>query len=125
MREAPVGTNGGAHRRSQPCRFCGRGASATDHRIPGPYGPVCAGCLETGLQLVRDGQPRPGPVGAELVRVRSVDDAACEFCGRRQRHSFLGFRRPLARMSCPQVGAVICVDCLDHGGDLINQALRR
>ena len=92
--------------------------------MPGPEGPICTDCLETGLQLARDGHARPSQGGTNLLRVNSTSDSACEFCGRRERTTFLGFHRPLARMSCPEIGSVICVDCLDHGGDVINKALR-
>ncbi len=92
--------------------------------MPGPDGPICASCIAAGLKLVHDGQARPSRGETVLVRVTSRDDEACEFCERRERYTFLGFRRSLARMKCPELGAVICADCLDHGGDLINKAYR-
>ena len=36
----------------------------------------------------------------------------------------LRLRRPLLRVDCAARDAVICVDCLDHAGDVLNLALR-
>lgn len=91
----------------------------------GPLGPICADCISVGLHLVRDGQQRQDPAGASLVRLRSAEQPPCEFCGRRDRRTFLGFQRSLARMNHVEVGSVICVDCLNKAGDLINQTARR
>jgi hypothetical protein len=78
-----------------------------------------------GLRLVRDGEARPSPGATSLLCVRSTGEAACEFCGRDERMTFFGRHRPLSRMRCVELGSVICADCLDHGGELINTALRR
>ena len=75
--------------------------------------------------LVRDGRERRSLGGTGLARVTSITDDACEFCGRRDRRNFLGFHRPLARMSCAQAHATICADCLNRGGELINKYLRQ
>ncbi|MFD5247746.1 hypothetical protein ACFWIW_24635 [Amycolatopsis sp. NPDC058340] len=56
--------------------------------------------------------------------VSSSGAYACEYCGRHERRSFLGFRRPLLRMTTSQFGAVICVECLDRAGDLLNRSYR-
>lgn len=74
---------------------------------------------------MRDGRERRSLGGTGLARLTAVSDDACEFCGRRERRSFLGFHRRLARMSCPQAQAVICADCLNRGGELINKFLRQ
>jgi hypothetical protein len=111
--------------RATLCRFCGRPPLPGQYRAPGPHGPICTDCLEAGLLLVHDGQARRSRGGTGLALLRSTTAEACEFCGRRERRSFFGFRRPLARMSCAQEGAVICADCLNRGGELINQALRQ
>jgi hypothetical protein len=108
--------------RSVRCRFCYRMAAPGLHRAPGPEGPICADCVETGLALVRDGEERASRGGTALARLAPDAENPCEFCDRGVRYSFLGFRRPLARMICRQSGAVICVDCLDRSGDLINRA---
>ncbi|GHE82237.1 hypothetical protein GCM10017786_11280 [Amycolatopsis deserti] len=105
------------------CRFCDTPPAAGEARVPGPAGPICARCVETGLGLVRDGRPRTSRGGTELDRIRA-GGAPCEFCDRTDRRSFFGFTRGLRRMRCAQTGAVICDDCLDHSGNLLNQALR-
>jgi hypothetical protein len=111
--------------RAAVCRFCGQPPRPGQYRAPGPQGPICTDCLEAGLMLVRDGQTRLSRGGTGLAYVRSATADACEFCGRRERRTFLGFRRSLPRMSCAQVGGIICADCLNHGGELINQAVRQ
>lgn len=93
--------------------------------MPGPAGPICTDCVQAGLRLVHDGVLRTSEGGSVLAPVRSLAAYVCEYCGRREHRTFLGFRRPLARMSCEQFGAVICVDCLDRAGDLLNSAYRR
>ncbi|MGH3436623.1 MAG: hypothetical protein ACRDRN_09155 [Sciscionella sp.] len=105
-----------------PCRFCDQVKPGVP-RMPGPVGPVCAGCIEVGLRLLRDGRQSEAG-GSALVRLRSAEDAPCEFCDRRERRTFLGFRRSLRRMARPAADAVVCLDCLDRGGDLINRAAR-
>ncbi|MFD4190388.1 hypothetical protein [Amycolatopsis thermoflava] len=105
------------------CRFCDTPPAAGERRVPGPAGPICARCVETGLGLVRDGQPRTSRGGTDLERLRSGGEP-CEFCDRTDRRTFLGFTRSLPRMRCAQTGAVICDDCLDRSGNLLNQALR-
>ncbi|GLY66567.1 hypothetical protein [Amycolatopsis taiwanensis] len=107
-----------------PCRFCDRPPRPGQYRAPGPRGPICVDCLEAGLQLVHDGQARVSLGGTHLALAASPGEQACEFCGRSERRSFLGLRRALARMSCPQRGSVICADCLDRGGDLLNRVAR-
>jgi hypothetical protein len=107
-----------------PCRFCDRLPEPGQHRAPGPRGPICADCLEEGLMLVRDGQERISRGGTGLALAASATGQACEFCGRSERRTFFGFRRPLARMSCRQRGSVICADCLNRGGDLLNRVSR-
>ncbi|NIH83515.1 hypothetical protein [Amycolatopsis granulosa] len=79
--------------------------------------------MEAGLGLVRDGHPRVSRGGTELERVRGGGQP-CEFCDRSDRRGFFGFTRSLRRMSCRQTGAVICDDCLDRGGNLLNEVLR-
>jgi hypothetical protein len=111
--------------RSALCRFCDRPPRPGQYRAPGPHGPICTDCLEAGLLLVHDGQARLSRGGTGLACLRSANAAACEFCGRSERRTFLGFRRSLPRMTCAQVGAVICADCLNRGGELINQAVRQ
>jgi hypothetical protein len=95
------------------------------HRVPGPSGPICTDCLEAGLMLVRDGRERRSLGGTGLARLTSAADDACEFCGRRERRTFLGRHRSLPRMRNMQAGAVICGDCLNRGGELINHVLRQ
>ncbi|TNC20091.1 hypothetical protein FG385_31675 [Amycolatopsis alkalitolerans] len=112
-------------RRAAPCRFCGRSPAPGEHRLPGPAGPVCADCVEAGLALVRDGRARPSLGGTPLLAAERGSDLACEFCGRRERRTFFGFRRPLARMIGGPGNAVICADCLDRAGDVLNRALRQ
>lgn len=107
-----------------PCRFCDRAPEPGQHRAPGPRGPICIDCLEAGLRLVRDGHERVSRGGTALALMISPAQAACEFCGRGERRTFFGFRRPLARMSCAEHGAVICADCLNRGGDLLNRVSR-
>lgn len=107
-----------------PCRFCGRRPAPREHRIPGPIGPVCADCVEAGLAVVRDGRARVSRGGTGLRVEAPHSGVLCEFCGRDERRTFFGFRRALGRMSCLENGAVICADCLDHGADLINRAVR-
>lgn len=106
------------------CRFCDVPPAAGERRVPGPAGPICARCVEAGLGLVRDGHARVSRGGTDLERMRSAEDAPCEFCDRIDRRTFLGFHRALPRMHCPQTDAVICDDCLDRSGNLLNQALR-
>ncbi|SDW39303.1 ClpX C4-type zinc finger [Amycolatopsis xylanica] len=106
------------------CRFCGREESAGQHRAPGPKGPICPSCVEAGLALVRDGEARSSAGGTTLLRLTPDAEAACDQCGRWERLTFLGFRRPLVRMSCEELGSVICAACLDAAGDLINKASR-
>ncbi|PRX46587.1 hypothetical protein B0I33_107164 [Prauserella shujinwangii] len=110
-------------RRQLGCRFCARVPVAGEPRFPGPRGPICVPCLETGLRLVATRRPGPDRERTGVVRTRSADDLACECCGRYERRDFLGFRRPLTRMHSPEAGAAICADCLDRAGDLINRAL--
>ncbi|MDQ0381725.1 hypothetical protein [Amycolatopsis thermophila] len=105
------------------CRFCDTQPAAGERRVPGPNGPICARCVEAGLGLVRDGHARTSHGGTDLERVRA-GGAPCEFCDRTDRTGFFGFRRTLPRMHCPQTDATICDDCLDHSGNLLNQALR-
>ncbi|KAA9166364.1 hypothetical protein FPZ12_002030 [Amycolatopsis acidicola] len=111
--------------RGAACRFCGRKSGPGEHRAPGPLGPICPSCLEAGLALVRDGRERRSRGGTSLVRVVSAGSDACEFCDRSVRRSFFGRHRPLPRMSCTQGHAVICRDCLDRGGELLNHVLRQ
>jgi hypothetical protein len=106
------------------CRFCGRPPNHGRPRLPGRHGPICLDCLQAGLYVVADGEARASGNGTDLVALRTTVEAVCDFCGRGERESFLGFRRALARMQCRQLGSVICADCLDRGGDLLNEALR-
>ncbi|HVV07683.1 hypothetical protein [Amycolatopsis sp.] len=115
------GTNG----QGAACRFCGRAPTPGEYRAPGPLGPICPSCLEAGLALVRDGRERRSRGGTVLVRVITPEDDACEFCERSVRRGFFGRHRPLPRMSCTQAHAVICRDCLDRGGELLNHVLRQ
>lgn len=105
------------------CRFCGRSGSRQRPLVSGPLGPICAGCVETGLALVRAGGEHPGNGAGRLVRLRGADEVPCEFCERAMRLSFFGFRRPLSRMACMTTGAVVCADCLEQKGKLINNTI--
>jgi hypothetical protein len=80
--------------------------------------------LEAGLQLVHDGLARVSHGGTSLALAVSPVEQACEFCDRSERRTFFGFRRTLPRMSYPRRGSVICVDCLNRGGDLLNRVGR-
>jgi hypothetical protein len=122
IEEAAVKATNGA---GGPCRFCGRSARPGDHRISGPAGPICLDCVRAGLRVVGDGAERPNERGEALDAVSTPQAPVCEFCGRRERRTFLGFRRPLVRLRCAARDAVICVDCLDNAGDALNLALRR
>lgn len=107
-----------------PCRFCGRLPRPGEPRVPGPAGPICVGCVQAGLRVMGDGAERPNEVGEVLAAVSAPQAPVCEFCGRRERRTFLGFRRPLPRVRCVARDAVICGDCLDRAGDALNLALR-
>jgi hypothetical protein len=114
------------HRHSQRrtrCRFCDRPPADGQHRLPGRRGPICIECVQAGLYVASDGETRASGGGTELVVVRTMG-AVCDFCGRREREPFLVFRRKLVRVQCRQLGSVICADCLDRGGDLLNEVLR-
>ena len=108
-----------------PCRFCGRAPAPGQLRAPGPVGPICADCLTAGLKLTRDRDEQVSSGGTALVEIHAITGNVCEYCGRRERRTFLGGHRPLSRMHCAQSDATICVDCLNQGGDLINRAGRR
>lgn len=116
-------TANGGGRRFAPCRFCGRGPRPGLPRVPGRDGPICLDCVQAGLWLVHDGEARASAGGPALIRLPASDDAACQDCGRRERRTFLGRHRPLARMHSDS-GAVICADCLDEAGTAINLAAR-
>lgn len=118
-------TNDHVDARLARCRFCGRRPAPGEFRAPGPHGPICPDCLEAGLLLVRDRQPRRSLGGSALRFSSDPAGQACEFCGRRERRTFLGLHRPLRRMNTSEGDAVICADCLDRGGELINQAVRQ
>lgn len=106
-----------------PCRFCGRMPKPGQHRVSGPHGPICSDCIEIGLSVT--GTRKPHDVdGGHLRRLGSKDSDVCEFCDRGVRLSFLGFRRPLSKARAAESGAVICADCLDWAGTLINRAIR-
>lgn len=105
----------------RPCRFCG---SVRGPRVPGKAGPICLDCVRTGIRVAGDGVDRETTSGDVLAAVTSPLAAVCGSCGRRERRTFLGLRRPLLRVSCAQRDAVICADCLDHAGDVLNVALR-
>ncbi|MEA5361517.1 hypothetical protein VA596_18380 [Amycolatopsis sp., V23-08] len=107
-----------------PCRFCGRLPRSGAPRVPGPAGPICLDCVRAGLRVVGDGEERTNEAGERLDAVSDLQAPVCEFCGRRERRTFLGFRRPLVRLRCAPRDAVICVDCLDSAGDALNLALR-
>lgn len=109
---------------SDLCRFCGQARSRAKHRVPGPAGPICADCIEAGLHVVAHGEPGPGHEESSLVLRGSGTDTACEFCERSHRYTFLGRRKGLTRVVFPVNGAVICHDCLDRSGDLLNRAIR-
>jgi len=104
------------------CRFCDTPPTAGERRAPGPEGPICVRCVEAGLGVVHDGRARTSR-GAELERL-TTPEPPCEFCDRTGRRSFLGFHRALPRMRSAHTGAVICDDCLDRSGTLLNEALR-
>ena len=105
-----------------PCHFCGQAPKPGQHRVSGPQGPICADCIESGLWLAASRKHEVD--GEQLVRLDTADDGECEFCERQARLSFLGFRRKLTRVRAPGSGAVVCADCLDWAGDLINRAVR-
>lgn len=104
------------------CRFCGRDAGR--RRAPGPKGPICQDCVEAGLAIIADGEARGSAGGTTLLRLLPDAEDTCDHCDRRERLTFLGFRRPLARMSCAELESVICADCLDKAGDVINKSYR-
>lgn len=106
------------------CRFCGRLPVRGQVRAPGPVGPICADCLSAGLKLTRDHGAQTSSGGTDLVEIHAITANVCEYCGRRERRTFLGGHRPLSRMHCAQFDATICVDCLNQGGDLLNRAAR-
>lgn len=112
-----------AKRGPGPCRYCGREPESGQHRVPGPSGPICARCTEDGLALATAGRHAP-ELDTRLALVSAKDDAPCEFCERGIRRTFLGFARPLVRVRGNADGAVICADCLDRAGDLLNKAIR-
>lgn len=105
------------------CAFCGRARRQAGYLVLSEHGNICADCIELGLQVARDGQARESAGDTELTRLRSADDPACDLCGRSMRLSFLGFRRTLARMTCARFGSVMCLDCLDSRGDLVNSSV--
>jgi hypothetical protein len=111
-------------RNPRSCLFCRRVPGPGQHRMPGRRGPICVECVQAGLYVVADGMARASSGGTDLVPLRAEAELACDFCGRGERPAFLGFRRALVRMRCTQSGSVICVDCLDRGGDLFNEVLR-
>ncbi|MBA0128199.1 hypothetical protein H0B56_21860 [Haloechinothrix sp. YIM 98757] len=107
------------------CQLCARAESARQHRAPGPSGPICASCIEAGLHAVSSGADEGAADDALPVRLGRHDTTACESCERSSRDSFLGFRRrSLARVTFPRSGTVLCAECLDSSGDLINRAVR-
>lgn len=110
-------------RRPQACRFCGRAPGRGQHRVPGPVGAICSDCVEAGLYLTMRGRTRPGDRDITVTRLARDDHERCEFCQRASRRNLLGLRRELCRVVCPETGAVICADCLDIGGDLLNRAI--
>lgn len=115
-------TNNASGRTMVKCRFCGRLPVQGLPRAPGPVGPICADCLTAGLTLIRR-----GPTGepAALAALASSSEVVCEYCGRWERRTFLGRHKSLKRLTGGAEHAVICADCLDRGGDLINRAARR
>lgn len=105
------------------CRFCGRHAARGEYRAPGPQGPICTDCLHAGVLVCDDGRERSlGDV--RLAQLVATDATACEFCGRSERRrAFLRRRRPLPRVGRAGGDAVICVDCLNLGGRLLDHVL--
>ena len=119
-RPEPVSRSGS---RPGACRFCGQAPTRCQHRVPGPRGPICAECVEAGLYLTMRGRTRPSDRAITVDRLARGDHERCEFCRRWCRGSFLGIHRKLCRVICPNTGAVICADCLDTGGELLNRAI--
>lgn len=105
-----------------PCRFCGRRPDPSQYRIAGPRGPICVSCIETGLRLTNSRKPEFDD--SSLRRMDSHSETACEFCRHSVRLNFLGFRRPLLRVTSTSSDAVICSGCLEWAGNLLNSALR-
>ncbi|MDV6012187.1 hypothetical protein [Haloechinothrix sp. LS1_15] len=107
------------------CRYCARTRSTQQHRAPMPAGPICADCIEAGLFVASHGTPGLPEENSPPARLERHDTTDCESCGRHARETFLGFRqRKLVRVVFPRNGAVLCVECLDSSGDLINRAIR-
>lgn len=108
--------------RTGPCRFCARPPRREEHRVTGPSGAICADCIEVGLYLALRGRARP-PRELGLERLAHRDPRSCEFCGRRTQWRWLGSHHALAKVACPDTGAVICADCLNRNGELLNRAI--
>lgn len=105
------------------CRFCSRPPVRGEYRAPGPRGPICPDCLHAGVLVCDDGRERElGDV--RLAQLPEADTTACEFCGRSERRAFLRRRRALPRMRSAGGDAVICADCLDLGGRLLDHVIR-
>lgn len=104
------------------CAFCGRSRSGVGYLVVAEQVNICASCIELGLQVVRDGQARITEGGTELTVLPPGEGPECDLCGRTVRLSFLGFRRKLSRMTCEKRGSVMCFECLDRRGDLVNSA---
>jgi hypothetical protein len=104
------------------CAFCGRSRRQVSYLVVADEVGICASCIEVGLLVARDQKPRQSEGGTEFTGLRSATDPPCDLCGRSVRLSFLGFRRTLRRMVCTETGSVMCLDCLDHRGDLVNEA---
>ncbi|TNC23609.1 hypothetical protein FG385_20875 [Amycolatopsis alkalitolerans] len=109
--------------RTALCRFCDRPGAKGLHRAPGPLGPICPDCLDTGRALCQDGRER-SLRGPKLARLVTAPGVPCEFCGRSRRHGVLRHHRPLPRMRCIPGEAVICADCLARGTQLLARVTR-
>lgn len=107
------------------CAFCGRSRRQVSYLVVADEASICASCIEVGLLVARDGKPRRSESGTEFTGLRSATDPPCDLCGRSVRLSFFGFRRTLRRMTCTETGSVMCLDCLDHRGDLVNKSAAR
>lgn len=90
--------------------------------MTGPEGAICADCIEVGLYLALRGRSRP-PREFALERLARRDQQCCEFCGRREQWRWLGSHHALPKVVCRESGAVICADCLNRNGELLNRAI--
>lgn len=102
------------------CPFCDRPKNRGQRRVPGVAGTLCVNCIQVGLRIVT------GSAQAEdhgLIRLAAATDPACQFCRREQRRTFIGLHRRLERICRSRRGVVVCADCLDEAGNVVNDAV--